>query len=70
MQDFVSTRVVRVVGLAALMSMVWTVFVPHEISWRTLGGVSLAFLGALLLRKQCARSIQAVGDRTARGSDP
>jgi diguanylate cyclase (GGDEF)-like protein len=63
MQDFVSTRVVRVVGLAAVMSIVWTVFVPHDLHWRSLGWVSLAFLGALLFRKQRARTIQAMGDR-------
>jgi diguanylate cyclase (GGDEF)-like protein len=58
MRDFVSTRVVRVAGLVASMTVLWTVFIPDAFPWRSLGWLSLPILGVLLLRERSPRSIQ------------
>jgi diguanylate cyclase (GGDEF)-like protein len=58
MRDFVSTRAVRVAGLVASMTVLWTVFIPDAFPWRTLGWLSLPILGVLLLRERSPRSIQ------------
>jgi diguanylate cyclase (GGDEF)-like protein len=63
MRDFVSTGALRVVGLAALLSIFWTVFVPRDLLLSTLGWVSLPILGAFVLRKRWPRWIQALRDR-------
>jgi hypothetical protein len=58
MRDFVSTRAVRVAGLVASMTVLWTVFIPDAFPWRSLGWLSLPILGVLLLRERSPRSIQ------------
>jgi hypothetical protein len=62
LQDFVSTRWIRVVGLVASMSLVLTVFTPSAFPWMGLACVTLAVSGALWLRKRSPRSIAQVLD--------
>ncbi len=62
MRDFVSTGVVRIVGLAGLTSIFWTVLVPHDLAGQTLAWMSLPILGALLLRERWPRSIPPLRD--------
>jgi diguanylate cyclase (GGDEF)-like protein len=61
MRDFVSTATVRIVGLAGLISIFFSVLVPRDVSWRMLGWVTLPILGALLFRERWPRS--ALRDR-------
>jgi diguanylate cyclase (GGDEF)-like protein len=63
MRDFVSTGAVRIVGLAGLISIFWTVLVPRDLTGTTLAWVSLPLLSVLLLQKRSPRSIRALGDR-------
>lgn len=62
MQDYVSTRWIRVAGLVASMSIVWTVFIPYGFPWMVFLWVSLAGLGALWLVKRSPRSIAQLID--------
>jgi len=62
MMDLVSTRWVRVVGLVAALSLVWTNFIPYDFPWMGFAWVNLAFAGALWLRKRSPRSIAQVLD--------
>ena len=57
MQDYVSTRWIRVVGLLASMSLLWALFIPYGFPWMGFVWVSLACSGALWLRKQSTSSI-------------
>lgn len=57
MQDYVSTRWIRVVGLLASMSLLWALFIPYGFPWMGFAWVSLACSGALWLRKQSTSSI-------------
>jgi len=51
MEEFVSTRWIRLAGLAASTSVVWTLFIPIGFPWMGLVWVGLALSGALWLRK-------------------
>ena len=61
MQDFVSTRWIRVAGLVASMSLLWASSIPSGLGWMTVG-LSLAFFGALWLRVRSPRSIAQLID--------
>jgi diguanylate cyclase (GGDEF)-like protein len=63
MRDFVSTATARIVGLAGLISIFFSVLVPRDVSWRMLGWVTLGILGVLLFRERWPRSIPALRDR-------
>ena len=56
MSDYLSTQALRVAGMAASVSVVWTVFGPPGFPWKTLAGLGLALLCGLWLRKRWARS--------------
>lgn len=63
MQDLVSTRWIRMVGLVASMTILWAIFMPYQFPW--IGGVlvSLAVGGALWLRMRSPRSVSdVIGD--------
>ena len=63
MQDFVSTRWVRVAGLIASLSLIWAVFGLGRYPWMGPTWVALASLGGLWLGLRSSRSIgQVIND--------
>lgn len=57
MQDLVSTRWMRVVGLVASLAVVWALFIPYGLPWMGLALVSMAFAAAVWQRMRSNRSI-------------
>lgn len=64
MQDLVSTKWVRGVGLLASLSIVWVVFVPHAFPWAGLAWASLILAIALYLHGRPTRSLRELIDES------
>ena len=62
MQDLVSTRWIRVVGLVASMTILWAIFIPYGLPWMGVVLVSLAVSGALWMRMRSPRLLSQVID--------
>lgn len=65
MQDLVSTRWVRALGLAASLELVWAIFIPSTVPGTSLAWASLVLVAALLLlRSGSVHEAAAIPART------
>jgi hypothetical protein len=60
MQDYVSTRWIRLAGLVAVVWVVWTDFIPYRLPWPVVAWAALAFSAALWVRLTWPRSLAQV----------
>jgi hypothetical protein len=56
-QDYVSTRWIRVAGLAGVFWVVWADYVPYAFPWLAVAWLALATAAAVWLRLTSPRSI-------------
>jgi hypothetical protein len=66
MNDFVSTRWIRVAALVVSMAIVWVLFVPDAFPWRALLLLSLAFSLAFWVGRTSARPLAQAGVEAGR----